>query len=499
MRRRRGGCGGGEQDPEAVGGRRQVHVVAPRVSHEVEALAAAGVIRLIRRPFQPADLDGALLAITATNDPGANSFVAAAARVRGVLVNAADDPRHCDFILPAVVPRGAVQVAVSTSGRSPALARHLRDRLADAVAPEYGELAEVLAEVRAELRRAKLRVPPEAWQRLLDDDGLLMLLRRGETDAALVRIRRQLAVAALVAPEGPRRAGERSRQFTAGSVAAEGRAVRPVNGAMGRVILVGAGPGDPDLITVAGLRAIESADVLVYDRLVHPDLVATARPEARRVYVGKTPGQPTMRQEEINRLLCAEALAGAVVVRLKGGDPFVFGRGGEEVAAAVAAGVPVQVIPGVSSAIAAPACAGIPVTHRGFASSFTVVTAHEDPTKDDGVVPWDALARVGGTLVILMGAERLAAVMGSLLRHGMPTTTPAAVIEAGTTLQQRVVTGTLDDIARRAELVGIRAPATAVVGPAAALAQSLAASGHATLPAMNTLQGTVRAWQLPPQ
>lgn len=268
---------------------------------------------------------------------------------------------------------------------------------------------------------------------------------------------------------------------------------------MGCVVLVGAGPGDPDLITVAGLRAIESADVLVYDRLVHPDLVAAARPEARRVYVGKTPGQPTMRQEEINRLLCAEALAGFVVVRLKGGDPFVFGRGGEEVAAAVAAGVPVQVIPGVSSAIAAPACAGIPVTHRGLASSFTVVTAHEDPTKGDGAVHWDALARVGGTLVILMGAERLAAVTALLLRHGMPPTTPAAVIEAGTTLQQRVVTGTLDDIARRAELVGIQAPATAVVGPAAALAQRLAASGHATLPAMDTLRGTVLAWRLPPK
>lgn len=209
----------------------QVYVVAPRVSHEVEAMAAAGVIRLIRRPFQPADLDGALLAITATNDPAANAFVALAARARGVLVNAADDPAHCDFILPAVVSRGAVQVAVSTSGRSPALARHLRERLAEAVAPEYGELAELLAQVRAELRRAELRVPSEAWQRLLDDAGLLAHLRRGETHAALVCIRSRLAVAALLAPEGSRRAAERSRRPTAGSVVAEGRAVRPGNGA----------------------------------------------------------------------------------------------------------------------------------------------------------------------------------------------------------------------------------------------------------------------------
>lgn len=269
----------------------------------------------------------------------------------------------------------------------------------------------------------------------------------------------------------------------------------------GSLILVGAGPGDPDLITVGGLRAIREADVVVYDRLVNPDLVDEAPPSAPRVNAGKRAGGHGMSQASINELLCSEALAGARVVRLKGGDPFVFGRGAEEIAAAVAAGIPVQVIPGVSAAIAAPAAAGISLTHRGVASGFTVVTAHEDPTKPCSNVRWDLLAHTGCTLVILMGAARLYPVVAALLEAGMPPATPAAVVESATTAAQRLVVGTLETIGDLALAVGMRAPATIVIGevvrlgswfdktcPAdsevgragvlGALAEGLATSGH---------------------
>jgi uroporphyrin-III C-methyltransferase len=228
----------------------------------------------------------------------------------------------------------------------------------------------------------------------------------------------------------------------------------------GTVYLVGAGPGDPELITVRGLNLLRQADVVVHDRLVHPELLESASPRAHLIDVGKAPGRHTCSQDEINRILIQYARQGRAVVRLKGGDPFVFGRGGEECLALARAGVPYEVVPGISSAIAVPAYAGIPLTHRGVAGQFTVVTGH------GGAVDWNSLP-AEGTLVILMGVERLGEIAAALVERGRAAGTPVAVIFTGTTHAQHVVDGTLADIADRAR--GIAPPATIVVGPVAGL------------------------------
>ena len=234
---------------------------------------------------------------------------------------------------------------------------------------------------------------------------------------------------------------------------------------MGKVYLIGAGPGDPGLITVKGLRCLQEADVVVYDRLVDSRLLTHARKDAELVFVGKGPGQRTMEQEDINRFLVDRAKEGKVVARLKGGDPFVFGRGGEEALALAEAEVSFEVVPGVTSAIAAPAYAGIPLTHRGLASSFTVVSGSEDPGKTDSAVQWDALARDGGTLVVLMGWAALESITATLQSEGMPRSTPVALIRWGTEPYQNTVTGTLENILDRGQQAGLSSPVVAVIGP----------------------------------
>jgi len=247
----------------------------------------------------------------------------------------------------------------------------------------------------------------------------------------------------------------------------------------GAVYLVGAGPGDPDLLTVRGLRCLQRADVVVYDRLLDPRLLDEAPRRARRIYAGKGPGRQALRQEEINALLIRHARAGRVVVRLKGGDPFVFGRGGEEAAACVAAGIPWEVVPGVTSALAVPARASIPLTHRGVATSFAVVTGHAAGTPEDGH-EWAALARID-TLVVLMGAGHLTEIADLLIAHGRSPETPTAAIERGMMPGERVLTGTLVTIAELAEREGLISPATLVVGEVVRLREILGAATQAEL------------------
>ena len=240
-------------------------------------------------------------------------------------------------------------------------------------------------------------------------------------------------------------------------------------GQSGKVYLVGAGPGDPDLITVKGLQCLHRADVIVYDRLISEALLDEAQPGAELIYAGKAPRQQALTQDEINALLVARARAGKSVVRLKGGDPFVFGRGGEEAEACAAAGVACEVVPGVSSAVGVPGCAGIPVTHRGVAGAFAVVTAHRADAGDGaGDVDWSALARID-TLVILMGVERLTHVVALLTAHGRAPATPVAIIESGTLPEQRVTVGTLATIVQQAADAGVQSPAAIVVGDVVAL------------------------------
>ena len=242
----------------------------------------------------------------------------------------------------------------------------------------------------------------------------------------------------------------------------------------GRVHLVGAGPGDPGLLTLRAAELIAEADVILHDRLIPPAALAGARPDAEIVYVGKEGGGPQMAQEDIDRLLVERASAGAVVVRLKGGDPFVFGRGGEEALVCRAAGIPFEVVPGVTAGVAAPAYAGIPVTHRDVASAVAFVTGHEDPAKPDSTLDWPALAAFPGTLVFFMGVRALPRIAERLMACGRPGDEPVAVVERGTLPGQRTLLASLADVARRAAAEGIRAPAVTVVGPVAALREQLA-------------------------
>ena len=232
----------------------------------------------------------------------------------------------------------------------------------------------------------------------------------------------------------------------------------------GQVYLVGAGPGDPDLMTVKGLRCLRAAEVVVYDRLANPALLDEAPASALRIFVGKQPGRCSLRQEEINALLIEHARLGKTVVRLKGGDPFVFGRGGEEALALVEASIAFEIVPGISSALAVPAYAGIPVTHRAQSGALTIVTGHETPDHTEPLVDWEALAKLNSTLVILMGVATLPAIRQKLLSAGMSPATPAAVIEQGTVPQQRMVTGPLAEIVERMTTAGLRSPAVIVIG-----------------------------------
>ena len=241
----------------------------------------------------------------------------------------------------------------------------------------------------------------------------------------------------------------------------------------GKVYLVGAGPGDPGLITVRGLNLLRQAEVLIYDRLVHPDLVAEAPADAVRVYVGKESGRHCMPQTQINRLLVTSAQQGAMVVRLKGGDPFVFGRGGEEAQALVEAAILFEIVPGVSSAVAVPAYAGIPLTHRKLASSFAVITGHEEAEKKESSLPWAELATAVDTLVVLMGVKSLPQIVQQLLSAGRSPETPVALIRQGTTEEQHTIIGTLTDIVAKAEAVKLAPPVVTVIGEVVKLREQL--------------------------
>jgi uroporphyrin-III C-methyltransferase len=245
---------------------------------------------------------------------------------------------------------------------------------------------------------------------------------------------------------------------------------------IGAVSLVGAGPGDPELMTLRAVRCLQHAEVVVYDRLIDPRTLDHAPPRAERIFVGKEAGRASMSQRDIERVLIERALDGHTVVRLKGGDPFLFGRGGEEVEALVVAGIPYEVVPGISSALAVPAAAGIPVTHRRLASSLTVITGHEDPDKVESSIDWAWAARAPGTLVILMGLERVASICLRLVDEGRLPDTPAAAISAGTLPQQRSVYASLADLPELVRGAGLRSPAVIVVGEVARFPQMIASS-----------------------
>ncbi len=428
-----------------AGGASEVVVIAERPAQRLDSLETEPQVRIERRPWHPSDLDGVFLCVASSDDPAERSAIAAAARARGVLLNVMDDIPNCDWAAPAIVRRGALALGISTGGASPALAKRLREELSVAFGDEWAEVLEVLRAVREETLPALPDIGERAarWAEALDTTEAAALVRDGRSDELRARL-----ISRLVGPD-------------------PSAVVEP-----GIVYLVGGGPGDPQLITVRGAAVLGLADVVVFDRLASPALLELAPGSAERIYAGKEPGRSALRQPEIDTLLVRRALRGQTVVRLKGGDPFVFGRGGEEMLACVRAGVPFEVVPGVTSAIAAPALAGIPITHRGLAKSFAVVTgstAHGDD------VDLARVATATDTLVILMAAGKLAQTCAELVAAGRPADEPAAIVQWAATPEQRTVVGTLTDLPALAAAASIGPPATLVVGAVAALADELSA------------------------
>jgi uroporphyrin-III C-methyltransferase/precorrin-2 dehydrogenase/sirohydrochlorin ferrochelatase len=431
----------------------RVTVNAPDLAPELAAAAADGRLRLAPGPFDPRLVADALLVVAATSDPAVNQAVAAEARRALRLCNVVDDPAASSYISPSVVDRSPLVIAVSSGGEAPVLARLVRQRL-ERWLP--AGLATLTAWAGSWRERVKAALPDVTARRRLWEELLAGVLdartgpaqaviegRTAEGDAALERLLRR--------PAAPEPAG--------------------------MAWLVGAGPGDPGLITASGLHCLQHADVVLHDRLVSPALLAFARRDAELIDVGKTGGGAATPQAAINALLVDRVRAGQRVCRLKGGDPYVFGRGGEEALALAAAGLPWRVVPGVTAASGCGASAGIPLTHRDVAHAATLVSAHRGTPAagdDDGAEPdWAALAALGQTLVIYMAGRRLAAVADSLCRHGRPPATPAAVVMSGTMPEQRVVTGTLADIAGRAAAAGVSSPAILYVGEVVALRDRL--------------------------
>ncbi|WDL82459.1 uroporphyrinogen-III C-methyltransferase [Aeromonas bestiarum] len=422
-------------------------VVSPELAPELAALADAGTIDWLAGEFEPAQLAGKWLVVAATDRRDVNALVYQSANQAGIFANVVDDPKRSSFIMPSIIDRSPLMVAISSGGKAPVLARLLREKL-EALLPQHlGAVAAFAGGLRdrVKARFATMGERRQFWERLLGTDRLGQALARGDQASA-----NQLADA-LFAEEGA---------------------------SQGEVILVGAGPGDPGLLTLHALRQMQQADVVVHDRLVSDEVMALVRRDAKRIFVGKQAGNHCVPQEGINQLLLEEASKGLRVVRLKGGDPFIFGRGGEELETLVGSGIGFQVVPGITAASGCAAYAGIPLTHRDHAQSVRFVTAHGKGGTQD--LDWPLLARDKQTLVFYMGLSSCATIREQLMAHGKGGATPVALIERGTQPSQRVIRGTLDQLPELA--VGVESPALIMVGSVVTLADQLAWFGQTGAP-----------------
>jgi uroporphyrin-III C-methyltransferase/precorrin-2 dehydrogenase/sirohydrochlorin ferrochelatase len=422
-------------------------VGAPALEPVLSRWAAEGRFTHLDGRFVPEWLEGAWLVIAATDDVEVNAQVAAEATARHIWANVVDDAPRCSFQVPARIERGPLQVAISSRGEAPMVARWLRETLESTLDEGLGTLAEWLGARREALRT---RFPDTTRRRQIIE----RVLRGPAADA----LRRGDHIAA-------------EAHFEA--------ALNETPALIGTVALVGAGPGDPGLLTLRGLRVLNQADVILHDRLVSPEVLALARRDAEKIEVAKEAGTHHTTQERIHALMIEHARAGKRVVRLKGGDPFVFGRGGEELEALRAEGIPFEVVPGITAALACGAYAGIPLTHRDHAQSLRLVTAHCRNSID--TLDWQALAQERQTLVVYMGVQGLDTLREKLIAHGRAPNTPFALIENGSRPEQRVVLGTLADLPERAADERVRSPALLILGEVAGLAESLHWFGAAPL------------------
>lgn len=444
----------------------KVDVVAPVLIPGLAAQVAAGGITHIAGEFQPEHLDGKRLVIAATDKRSVNAWVAHQAERRNIPVNVVDDRELSRFIMPAIVDRSPVIVAVGSSGDAPVLTRRLRESLESFLPQRLGALAKLAGRLRATIksRVADSGARRRFWENFFDGPiASDVLAGRTEADSEAVAQRIDRSVAQTVQPPP------------------------------GEVVLVGAGPGDAGLLTLRALRALQNADVVLYDRLVSTEVLDLARRDSERIYVGKAAGNAHVSQDEINALLVKLAQDGKRVCRLKGGDPFIFGRGGEELEALAAHGIRFEVVPGITAAAGCAAYAGIPLTHRDHAQVLTFVTGHCKGETDK--VDWELLARPAQTCVFYMGLGHLDNILARLREHGVPAERAAAVIEQGTRSKQRVVTGTLADLAAKTRDADVQSPALLIVGEVTRLHETLRwFNANAADPADEKIrQGSLRA------
>lgn len=419
----------------------KVTVVAPLLGTALAILHQAGKFTHVVGNFRPEQVSGQRIIIAATDDEAVNRAVAMAAQASNIPVNVVDRPELCTFIMPAIIDRSPVVVAVSSGGASPVLARLLRARLESLVPAAYGRLATLVSGFR---EKVKARFASGAdrrvfWERVLQG-AVAEMAYAGRDDEARAALEKQLA-------------------STQAGIA------------QGEVYLVGAGPGDPDLLTFRALRLMQQADVVVYDRLVSKQVLELVRRDAEKLYAGKERDNHAIPQEDINHLLVRLAKEGKRVLRLKGGDPFIFGRGGEEIATLAAEGIPFQVVPGITAAAGCAAYSGIPLTHRDYSQAVVFVTGH----LQDGSVNlnWKALAQPNQTVVFYMGLHGVPAICAGLTSHGMPNTTPVALIQQGTTPNQRVFVSTLEGLPDLVKKEKIKAPTLIIVGEVVRLHETL--------------------------
>jgi len=420
----------------------RVQVVAPELCDELRALLEQKKITHAKRSFEDSDIQGKALVIAGTDREDINRRVSALAQAVNVPVNVVDQPALCSFIMPSIIDRSPVQVAVSSGGTSPVLARLLRARLESYVPSAYGRLATLVESFRERVKQrfSSTDQRRQFWENILQGE-VAEALFAGRDDTARDLLEKSLQGA----DDHPHPVGE--------------------------VYLVGAGPGDPDLLTFRALRLMQMADVVVYDRLVAPPILDLARRDADQIYVGKERDNHALSQENINQLLVRLAKEGKRVVRLKGGDPFIFGRGGEEIATLMENGVNFQVVPGITAASGCATYSGIPLTHRDYAQSVVFVTGHlQDGSVD---LNWKALAHSNQTIVFYMGLHGVGVMSTQLVKHGLPAGTPVALVQQGTTQNQRVVVSDLEHLAETVTQEQIRPPTIIIVGKVVELHEKL--------------------------
>ncbi len=418
-----------------------VRVIAPEICPNLKTMQEDGSIEHEQREYQDGDLEACALVYAATDNSEVNRRVSEDAQKRQLPVNVVDQPELCSFIMPSIVDRSPLVVAVSTGGSSPVLARLMRSRLESLIPAGYGRLADLAKRFREKVKQ-RFTDPRDRkifWENVLRS-GVAERVFSGHMEEADVVMNKVL------------------------------ESTDPA-GAMGEVYLVGGGPGDPDLLTFRALRLMQQADVVVYDRLVAKAVLEMTRRDAERIYVGKERDNHAMRQEEINELLAKLAKEGKRVVRLKGGDPFIFGRGGEEIDTLAEQGIPFQVVPAVTAASGCAAYAGIPLTHRDYAQSVTFVTGH---LKDGTInLNWEHLAQANQTVVFYMGLRGMPIISKELIDRGVSPEMPVALVQQGTTEKQRVITGTLSNIQELIEREQPKPPTLIIVGEVVNLQKKL--------------------------